>query len=138
MDDAHSCVQRRGLAGYALKSRKKESAIVLRSNTKDASQLLVVCWRSPAFEILDREVVRLQASEQVRAEEGTVEEVKGGESKRKVKVLQQPQVDDPTYSSDTTGVIEEVTKLAQSDELWPSDKQDLAIKIRQHLSARFG
>ncbi|KAF4694156.1 hypothetical protein FOZ60_008960 [Perkinsus olseni] len=125
-------------AGYALKSRKKESAIVLRSNTKDASQLLVVCWRSPAFEILDREVVRLQASEQVRAEEGTVEEVKGGESKRKVKVLQQPQVDDPTYSSDTTGVIEEVTKLAQSDELWPSDKQDLAIKIRQHLSARFG
>ncbi|EER18737.1 hypothetical protein Pmar_PMAR006355 [Perkinsus marinus ATCC 50983] len=125
-------------AGYALKSRKKESAIVLRSNTKDASQLLVVCWRSPAFEILDREVVRLQASKQIEAEEGIVAEVKGGDSNRKVKILQQPKVDDPTYIPDTAVVIEEVTKLAQSDELWPSDKQDLAITIRQHLGARFG
>ncbi|KAF4670516.1 hypothetical protein FOL47_001983 [Perkinsus chesapeaki] len=125
-------------AGFALKSRKKESAIVLISTANDASQLLVVCWRSPALEILDREVIRLQATEKVKAEEGIEEDKPVAESKRKVKVLQQPKVDESTYSPDTAGVIEEVTKLAQSDDLWPADKQDLATVIRQHLSARFG
>lgn len=80
--------------GYAMKARKKSSLVAISSDGD-----IVVCWKSPGFEIEDSDVVKTKAQIIVE-EKDTLLTESAGQSPT-LNILKQPAVDAMEYTIDT-------------------------------------
>ena len=81
--------------GYAMKARKK-SSIVAANPDGD----VIVCWKSPGFEIEDSDTVKTKAQIIVEERDHLLQE---GDDKRSpaLNIIKQPAVDSSEYTIDT-------------------------------------
>jgi len=80
--------------GYAMKARKKSSLVATGPSGE-----IIICWRSPGFEMEDNDVVKLKASIMVEGKDVLLEG-RSGELKR-INLISSPSADSPGYTSDT-------------------------------------
>lgn len=81
--------------GFAMKSRKKSSLVAASQNGE-----VVVCWKSPGFEIEDSDMVKAKA--QIIVDERDTLLDAGSDSKTTaLNFVQQPAVDSSDYTTDT-------------------------------------
>lgn len=105
--------------GYVMKTRKKASIIL-----SESGQELLVCWRSPGFEVEDLDVVKIKTS-LVLSE---VDKLLNSQSGSKLKVIRSPTVDSPVYTSDTPVVLKVLEAVA--DEVKDMEHDAAARHIR--------
>lgn len=81
--------------GYAMKARKKSSLVAA-----NAEGDVVVCWKSPGFEIEDSDVVKTKAQIMVDERDALLQEASEKRSST-LNIVRQPPVDSPQYTTDT-------------------------------------
>ena len=115
--------------GYAMKSRKK-SSIVLQ-NPGEAE--LIVCWRSPGFEVEDLDAVKIKATLTVKGADDLID---GTTELRRTNLIQCPSPDATGYSGDTRKACLILDALA--DEVREMDQQAASRHIRaQYVMLNF-
>jgi hypothetical protein len=90
--------------GYAMKTKKKSSIIL-----SDASHRLLVCWKSPGFEVEDLNVVKVKTSIAMNERDPLFNDPVSST----IKVLTIPEPDQFGYSQETTrtlAILEAVSK----------------------------
>jgi len=81
--------------GYAMKARKKSSLVAANTDGD-----VVVCWKSPGFEIEDSDVVKTKAQIIVDERDILLEEEENRRTSA-VNMIKQPAVDSSEYTTDT-------------------------------------
>ena len=82
--------------GYAMKTRKKAS-VVLSDGSKD----LLICWRSPGFEVEDLDVVKIKTNLALSEQDIVL----AGQPTSKLKVIASPEPDSAGYTPETPAVL---------------------------------
>ena len=110
--------------GYAMKSRKKSSIILHNGSSAE----IIVCWKSPGFEVEDLDAVKIKATLTVNDSDPLID---GAVEPRKTNIIQCPSPDTSGYSIDTTKATLIIDALA--DEVRDMDQQTAA----RHLRAQY-
>lgn len=110
--------------GYAMKSRKKSSIILHNGSTAE----ILMCWKSPGFEVEDLDVVKIKATLKVTESDPLID---GAIEPRKTNIIQCPGPETPGYSIDTTKAT--LILDAVADEARDMDQQAAA----RHLRAQY-
>lgn len=116
--------------GYAMKTRKKSSVV-----TVGGSGEIVICWRSPGFEVEDVNIVKLKAQFMLDGDELAVVK-ESAVSSSKLNIIESPLPDSIGYTLETAKVVPLIDSLI--DDLKVMETQQAARHLRNHLTARFG
>lgn len=106
--------------GYAMKTRKKASVILSRTTGE-----MLVCWRSPGFEVEDLDVVKIKTRLTL---EGKDEVVSSDADVKKLNLISVPQPDSFGYTVDTAAATRIVDALV--DEVKDMEYDEAARFLR--------
>ena len=112
--------------GYAMKTRKKAS-IVLSSD----SGLILICWRSPGFEVEDLDTVKMKTSIAVKEKDDLLE---ASIKSKSLNVVSSPTPDSEGYTVDTPKVLEILDCVA--NDIRDMDHNIAARHIRSQYVSR--
>ena len=113
--------------GYAMKTKKKAHVVAVSSSGE-----IVICWKSPGFEVEDVNIVKLKAEQLLNPKSDSAEK----QTTSKLNVISSPTPDSPTYTSNTPKAISLVDGLI--DDIRSMETQEAARHLRNHLTARLG
>lgn len=106
--------------GYAMKTKKKSSIIISNPNGE-----MIVCWKSPGFEVEDADAVRVKAKIQVDGKDTLLEDKLDAS---KLNIVQYPAADSEAYTVETNKALSILQAFA--DDIKDMDDQTAARYIR--------
>ena len=105
--------------GYAMKTRKKASVILARGSGE-----ILICWRSPGFEVEDLDVVKIKTRLVLEGKD----ELLSSQADVKMNIISAPQADSPGYTIETPLAMKIVDALV--DQVRDMDHDEAARVLR--------